>query len=119
MFLASLVLFNLTPTTAWFFLLPFGLGYGGAFVLLQRLAVDQFGLLEYGKILGTITMVEIVGAAVGSRVTSYLADRAGGDYTQSFYVMIAATAMSFVSAGLLLLLRSRRVESLGANASLS
>ena len=43
MFAASLVLFSLSASTALFFLLPFALGYGGTFVLLQRLASDLFG----------------------------------------------------------------------------
>jgi MFS family permease len=108
MFCSTLVLFDLNAVTAWFFLFPFGLGYGGAFVLLQRLTVDYFGLREYGKILGTIIMIEIAGAALGSTVTGYLADRAGGDYTNAFYVMIAATAVSFASAAVLVVARSRR-----------
>ncbi|MEZ5424192.1 MAG: MFS transporter [Pyrinomonadaceae bacterium] len=36
LFAASLVLFYLTATTALLFLLPFALGYGGTFVLIQR-----------------------------------------------------------------------------------
>jgi MFS family permease len=108
MFLSTLVLFDLTAATAWFFLLPFGLGYGGAFVLLQRLAVDSFGLREYGKILGAITMIEIIGAAIGSQVTGYLADRAGGDYTRAFYMMTVAASLSFAAAAILFWISRRR-----------
>jgi MFS family permease len=107
MFASTLILSYLTPSSAWLFLLPFGLGYGGAFVLLQRLSVDYFGLREYGKILGTITMIEIIGAAIGSRVTGYLADAAGGDYTKAFFVTIFAAGISFVAATILLLLHSK------------
>ena len=110
MFLSTLVLFDLTATTAWFFLLPFGLGYGGAFVLLQRLAVDCFGLKEYGKILGVITMIEIIGAAIGSQVTGYLADKSGGDYTRAFYMMIVAASLSFVAAAILFWISARRTR---------
>ena len=106
MFASTLVLFDLTATTAWVFLVLFGLGYGGAFVLLQRLTVDHFGLREYGKILGAITMMEIIGAAIGSQLTGYLADRAVGDYTGAFYVMIAAAGLSFVAAAILFRVRS-------------
>ncbi|MGB7070753.1 MAG: MFS transporter [Pyrinomonadaceae bacterium] len=95
MLIATLILFDLTAGNAFYFLLPFGLGYGGTFVLLQRLAADYFGMREYGKILGTITMIEIIGATIGGRITGYLADKAGGDYTEAFYGVVATTAAAF------------------------
>lgn len=64
MFLATFVLFSLTSANAFLFLIPFGLGYGGAFVLLQRLAADYFGLRDYGKILGVLTIIETIGAGI-------------------------------------------------------
>lgn len=97
MFLATLVLLDLTERNALLFLLPFGLGYGGTFVLLQRLAYEYFGPREYGKILGTITMIEIIGAAIGGRVTGHLADKAGGDYTYAFYGVIVVTGAALIT----------------------
>src|SRR5437870_5510590 len=101
LFASTLVLLSLTANNAMLFLIPFGLGYGGIFVLLQRLTADYFGLREYGKILGTITLIEIIGATIGGRVTGYLADRAGGDYTTAFYGVIVAAAIAFACAGAL------------------
>ena len=98
MFASTLVLLHLTAANALFFLLPFGLGYGGIFVLLQRSAGDFFGLRDYSKILGAITLVEITGAAIGGLITGYLADANGGDYTNAFYGVIAAAAIAFVCA---------------------
>ena len=43
MFAASLVLLGLAAGNALLFLLPFALGYGGTFVLIQRLTADLFG----------------------------------------------------------------------------
>jgi MFS family permease len=106
MFLATVVLLHLNASTAMVFLLPFGLGYGGTFVMLQRLAADYFGLREYGKILGTITLLEVIGAAVGGRLTGYLADLAGGDYTFAFYGVIVAAAAA--TACVLILLKVNR-----------
>ncbi len=97
MFLATLVLLGLTATTAFLFLIPFGLGYGGTFVLLQRLAADYFGLREYGKILGAITVIETIGAAIGGIVTGRLADAAGGDYSQAFYAVIVVTGAALLT----------------------
>lgn len=97
MFAASLVLLSLTAQTAFYFLIPFGLGYGGTFVLLQRLTADYFGLREYGKILGVILLVETIGAATGGKVTAYYADANGGDYTQAFYGVIVASGMALLT----------------------
>ncbi len=83
------------------FLIPFGFGYGGIFVLLQRLTADYFGLREYGKILGAITLIEIIGATIGGRITGYLADQAAGDYTTAFYGVVVASAIAFASSAVL------------------
>jgi len=105
MFLSSLVLLDLSAATALFFLLPFAIGYGGTWVLLQRLAADLFGRREIGKILGAITLVEVSGAAIGGRITGYLADRAGGDYTHAFYGVTITAFFAFVATLIIYRLR--------------
>lgn len=97
MFAASLVLLALSASNALLFLLPFALGYGGTFVLIQRLTSDLFGRIEAGKILGMITLIEVVGAAIGGRITGYLADQNGGDYTYAFYGVTIAAGLAFLS----------------------
>ena len=97
MFAASCVLLALTANNALLFLLPFALGYGGTFVLLQRLATDFFGRREAGKILGAITLIEVTGAAIGGQITGYLADQNGGDYTYAFYGVTIAAGLAFFS----------------------
>ena len=106
MFLSSLVLLDLTAQNALLFLLPFALGYGGTWVLLQRLSADFFGKREIGKILGAITMIEVAGAAVGGRITGYLADQSGGDYTNAFYGVTIVAGLAFVST--LVILRMQK-----------
>jgi MFS family permease len=98
MFAASLVLLDLNAGNALLFLLPFAVGYGGTFVLLQRLTVDTFGQRESAKILGALTMIEVIGAAVGGRVTGYLADQNAGDYQTAFYGVTAASGFAFAAA---------------------
>lgn len=113
MFLSSLVLLDLRASTALLFLLPFAIGYGGTFVLLQRLVADLFGRREAGKILGLITLIEVVGAAIGGRITGYLADQAGGDYTYAFYGVTIAAGLALAAAiGVLVL--SRRYTTIHA-----
>lgn len=111
MFSASLVLFWLTASTALFFLLPFALGYGGTFVLLQRLTADLFGRREAGKILGAITLIEVIGAAIGGRITGYLADQNAGDYTTAFYGVTIASAAAFVATLIIYILHKNKKAS--------
>lgn len=96
MLAATFVLFALTASNAFLFMIPFGLGYGGTFVLLQRIAADYFGLREYGKILGALAVIEMIGATIGGIVTGRLADAAGGDYSQAFYGVTIATGLAFL-----------------------
>lgn len=96
MFGSTIVLLNLTTSTVFLFLLPFGFGYGGTFVLLQRIAADYFGNREYPKILGVLIVIETVGAAIGGLVTGRLADAAGGDYTNAFYAVICVSGLAFL-----------------------
>ena len=81
MFASTFLLLDLNETTALLFLIPFGLGYGGAFVLIQRLVGDFFGERDYPKILGAITIGDTLGAVAGGLITGRLADLYGGDYT--------------------------------------
>ncbi len=108
MFLSSLVLLDLTARNALLFLLPFALGYGGTWVLLQRLSADFFGKREIGKILGAITLIEVAGAAIGGRITGYLADQAGGDYTNAFYGVTIVAGLAFVSTLVILALDKQK-----------
>lgn len=96
MFLATFVLLGLNTYNAIIFIVVFGLGYGGTFVLLQLMVAEFFGQKEYGKILGVIVMIETIGAAIGGRVTGYLADQDGGDYTRAFYGVMISTGFALV-----------------------
>ncbi|MGB2913709.1 MAG: MFS transporter [Pyrinomonadaceae bacterium] len=115
MFAASLVLFGLSASNALLFLLPFALGYGGTFVLIQRLTSDLFGRLEAGKILGAITLIEVIGAAIGGRITGYLADQNGGEYATAFYGVTITAATAFVATLAIYALNRKRPDSLATN----
>jgi MFS family permease len=110
MFASTLVLLNLTASTIFAFLIPFGFGYGGTFVLLQRIAADYFGNRDYPKILGVLIVIETVGASIGGLVTGRMADAAGGDYTKAFYAVIAVSGFAFVLTVMLEILSRRRIK---------
>ena len=112
MFLSTLMLLGfLTPGTIFVFLIPFGLGYGGTFVLIQLLTVESFGLKDIGKILGAITLIETFGGFLGSVITGRLASANNGDYTLAFYGVTVAAGLAFLSTFLVNLL-SKKHETL-------
>jgi MFS family permease len=96
MFIGTLFFLSFSASVVLFFVIPFGLGYGGTFVLLQRLIADYFGSREYPKILGFVTVIETIGAAIGGRITGLVADANGGDYTQAFLLVVVATGAALV-----------------------
>ena len=110
MFASTLVLLNLTASTIFAFLIPFGFGYGGTFVLLQRIAADYFGNRDYPKILGVLIVIETAGASIGGLVTGRMADAAGGDYTKAFYAIIAVSGFAFLLTVVLEILSRRRIK---------
>jgi MFS family permease len=101
MFIGTLFFLNFSASVVLFFVIPFGLGYGGTFVLLQRLIADFFGPRDYAKILGFVTVIETIGASIGGRITGIVADSNGGDYTQAFYLVTGAAAVALLCTILL------------------
>ena len=101
MFAGTLFFLSFSASVVLFFVIPFGLGYGGTFVLLQRLIADFFGPRDYAKILGFVTVIETIGASIGGRITGAVADSNGGDYTNAFYLVTAAAAVAVVCTILL------------------
>ena len=92
--LSTLVFLHFDGTTVYLFVFLFGLNYGGTFVLLQLLVADLFGLRDYAKILGALTVIETIGGASGTYVTGRIADAYGGDYYLAFLCLIAVAAAS-------------------------
>ncbi len=108
MFLATLTFLFFNSSTVYFFAIFFGLNYGGTFVLLQLLVAEYFGLKEYGKILGVITIIETIGGAAGTIITGRIADANGGDFTQAFYGIIIVSAIALALVVLLNLIYKRQ-----------
>lgn len=105
--LAGALLLSLTAASAFPFALAFGFGYGGAFVLVQLMVAECFGLRELGRILGVILIVETIGGALGNYLTGQLA-QAAGDYSAGFVAVFGASVIAFVAALLLIKLVPRR-----------
>lgn len=108
MFLSTLAFLYFDSSTVYVFAVLFGLNYGGTFVLLQLLVADYFGLKEYGKILGAVTVIETMGGAAGTIITGRLADADGGDYSRAFLGLIVVTGISLAMVVILNLMYSKR-----------
>ena len=115
MFLATLSFLFFNHSTVYFFAIFFGLNYGGTFVLLQLLVAEYFGLKEFGKILGVITVIETIGGAAGTIITGKIADASGGDFTQAFYGIIIVSGLALGLVILLNLIYKKGADSRACN----
>ena len=102
----SFMLPVLSASNAATFALLFGLGYGGAFVTIQLLIAECFGLRDLGRIIAFIAIIETAGGALGNLLTGTIAQHAGG-YVMAYYGVIAASIIAFI-AGLLLMQKMKQ-----------
>jgi predicted MFS family arabinose efflux permease len=72
------------------------LGWGGLFTLYNLLAVNNFGLREIGRILGTIIFFESIGTGLGSWMTGRLFDLFGS-YEAAFSAIAVTLALSLLT----------------------
>ena len=79
----------------------FGLGFGGSFTLIQLVAVESFGQLALGRILGVVTFVDTMGGALGTLLAGQIRT-ATGDYFLPFAIV---TVVAVVAVANVLLIR--------------
>lgn len=77
MLLGAITLAEMNIGRVWVAVTLFGLGWGGAYTLLQLTAINTFGTRDAGKILGTITILDATGGGLGVWLTGVLYDRTG------------------------------------------
>ncbi|MEO8444013.1 MAG: MFS transporter [Gammaproteobacteria bacterium] len=82
------------------FAVVFGLGFGGSFTLIQLVAVESFGQLALGRILGVVTFVDTMGGAAGTLLAGQIRT-ATGDYFVTF-ALVAVVALIAVANVLLI-----------------
>jgi len=83
------------------FAVIFGLGFGGSFTLIQLVAVESFGQLALGRILGVVIFVDTMGGALGTLLAGQMRT-ATGDYFLTFAVV---TVVALVAVANVLLIR--------------
>jgi MFS family permease len=75
------------------FAVIFGLGFGGSFTLIQLVAVESFGQLALGRILGVVTFVDTMGGAAGTLLAGQIRT-ATGDYFVTFVVVVVVAIIA-------------------------
>ena len=78
------------------FAIVFGLGFGGSFTLIQLVAVEYFGQLALGRILGVIIFIDTMGAALGTLLAGQIRT-SSGDYFLSFSVVTVVAMIAVLN----------------------
>ena len=78
------------------FAVIFGLGFGGSFTLIQLVAVESFGQLALGRILGVVTFVDTMGGAAGTLLAGQLRT-ATGDYFTTFALVVVVAVIALAN----------------------
>ncbi|NOT63738.1 MAG: MFS transporter [Acidobacteria bacterium] len=86
----------LSAQNATTFAVLFGLGYGGAFVTIQLLMAECFGLRDLGRIIACIAVIETAGGALGNIITGEIAQRFDS-YVTAYYGVIIASFIALLS----------------------
>jgi len=73
-------------TGVWYAIALFAIGWGGLYTLINYIIITTFGVNSAGKIGGTISFFESMGAGLGIWLSGLIADQSGS-YALSFKVI--------------------------------
>jgi|ETNmetMinimDraft_9_1059917.scaffolds.fasta_scaffold02300_3 MFS family permease len=105
LFLGTLLLFDYDPnqitltknsTKLSLFTVIFGLGFGGSFSMIQLVAVEIFGPAYLGRILGIITFIDGMGAALGTNLLSQIKTNTGS-YLLPFLIVTIVSLIAIIN----------------------
>lgn len=109
LFLGTLLLFDFdsnqisltkNPTKLGLFTVVFGLGFGGSFSMIQLVAVEIFGPAYLGRILGIITFIDGMGAALGTNLLSQIKTDTGS-YLLPFSIVAIVSLIAIINVFLI------------------
>ena len=109
LFLGTLLLFDFdsnqilltkSPTKLGLFTVVFGLGFGGSFSMIQLVAVEIFGPAYLGRILGIITFIDGMGAALGTNLLSQIKTDTGS-YLLPFLIVTIVSLIAIINVFLI------------------
>jgi nitrate/nitrite transporter NarK len=90
------LLASLRPDLVWVALALVGLGWGGANTLINYLCIQVFGVAAAGRISGTISTAESIGAGIGPFAAATVFD-ATKSYGSAFLFMVAMLVASLIA----------------------
>ena len=96
---AGAVLLKMTvqdPSLLRAYAICFGIGFSGAFTMIQLLVAELYQGKNYGTILGVVTMVDTLAGSAGALVLGILR-KTSGSYLSSFTLMIALCVIAFIA----------------------
>lgn len=82
------------------FAVVFGLGFGGSFTLIQLVAVETFGQLALGRVLGIVTFIDTMGGALGTILAGQIRT-ATGDYFATFALVAVVAVIAWFNVMLI------------------
>ena len=95
MLVGSICLAMMNPNLIWVAIVVFGLGWGGVYTTIQLSAVNCFGLVSAGKILGTIAVLDCFGGGLGIWLTGEFYSQYG-NYQLAFTIFAILIAVALV-----------------------
>lgn len=100
--------------TAFMFALVYGVGYSGAFTMIQLMIAEFFSGASYGKILGCFTLVDTLAGSLGIFVLGYMRVQLES-YVPSFNLMIALCVVAAGCVHVMNLIARRNAQAVAAS----
>ncbi|MCS6928443.1 MAG: MFS transporter [Saprospiraceae bacterium] len=79
----------------WAYAVVFGIGFSGTFTIIQVLIADFYSGRDYGKILGTYTMIDTLAGVGGISFLGFVRS-SSGSYQQGFLVMLILCTLAAI-----------------------
>lgn len=95
MLIGLLFLATFSKDWVWIGIVITGFGWGGLYTMIQLQAVNNFGVTDSGKILGTITMLDAIGGGLGIWLTGVMFDKFG-NYHAAFYILCGLLTLALL-----------------------
>ena len=92
-----LLLSSFDRNLVWYGIVVTGFGWGGLYTMIQLQAVNNFGVTDAGKILGTITALDAIGGGLGIWLTGVMFDRYG-NYHMAFYILCGLLFLALLAS---------------------
>ena len=95
MLVGLLFLATFNKELVWVGIVITGFGWGGLYTMIQLQAVNNFGVTDSGKILGTITLLDAIGGGFGIWLTGVMFDKFG-NYHVAFYILCGLLTLALL-----------------------